>query len=65
MKILLNFEDKYQGFKRISCMTDHKNSQCSNSRIFRTTDPILLKLVSFCSELINFHQNLWLVVTFF
>jgi len=50
MKILLNLEDKYQRFLKISCMTDHKNSQFSNSHIFRTTDPIVLKLVSFCSE---------------
>jgi len=38
LKILLNFEDKCQGFKKNSCMTDHKKKQFSNTCIFGTRD---------------------------
>jgi len=48
--ILLKFQDKCQGFQKISCATDNKKSQSTNSCIFGTADPILLKLVSFCWE---------------
>jgi len=45
IKILLNFEAKCQGFQKISCMTDHKNSQFSNSCILGTADQILLRII--------------------
>jgi len=44
MKILLNFEDKYdQGFKRISCMTNHKTA---NFQTLVSSEP----LTRFCSN---------------
>jgi len=48
----MNFENKRQGFKKCHAwlITKTANFQMLVSCIFGTTKPILLKLVSFCSE---------------
>ena len=51
------FEDKYQGFKQISCMTENKTEYLRNCWLD------FVKISAILVRMINFHQNLWLAVT--